>query len=77
MPEATNEAFLTAPQLFERWQCSHMLIVARLRDDPDFPHPLYFGRRRRWRVSEIENYEKLLAAKGPPPKKRKHDAVAA
>lgn len=68
--EALSETFITAPQLFERWQCSHMLVVGKLKFDSDMPRPIYFGRRRRWRVSEIEAYEKLLAAR-PRPKKAK------
>ncbi len=73
----TNETFLTAPQLYERWQCSHMFIVSLLLREVDFPKPSYFGRRRRWRVSEIEKYERIVAARGAPPKKAKQTEVAA
>lgn len=76
MSDTTSEnSFITAPQLFERWQCSHMMIVARLRDDEQFPKPVYFGRRRRWRVNEIEKYEKLLAARPRPKKVKTADAA--
>ena len=64
----SQSLFVTAPQLFERWQCSHMLVVARLRDDPEFPKPLYFGRRRRWRLADIEKYERAMAGR-PAPKR--------
>ena len=63
-----SERFLTAPQLFERWGVSHMFVVARLRDDPAFPKPSYFGRRRRWKLSEVESYERAVAARGAPSK---------
>ena len=72
-----NEMFLTAPQLFERWQCSHMYVVSLLERDADFPKPSYFGRRRRWRVSEIEAYERIVTARGAPPKKAKQTQDAA
>lgn len=76
MSEAQNEnSFITAPQLFERWQCSHMFIVALLKRDTDFPKPTYFGRHRRWRVSEIEAYEKLLAGRPRPKKAKTQDAA--
>jgi predicted DNA-binding transcriptional regulator AlpA len=72
--ESKSEIFITAPQLFERWQCSHMFVVARLRDDSDFPKPIFFGRHRRWRLADIEAYEKLLA-KRPAPKAKKQNAA--
>lgn len=71
MSEPAKEVFITAPQLYERWACSHMLIVARLRDDPDFPKPIYFGRHRRWKLSEIESYERVLATRPKPTKRTK------
>jgi len=46
-----------------------MLVVARLRDDPTFPRPIYFGRRRRWRLAEIEKYERAQIGKTPSPYK--------
>ena len=55
--------------LFERWNCSHMYIVALLKRDADFPKPLYMGTRRRWRLSEIEKYERLIATRSPPKRK--------
>ena len=33
--------------------------------EPSFPDPTYFGRERRWRLSDIVNYERALA--GLPP----------
>ena len=37
-----------------------------------FPRPIYFGRRRHWRLSEVLNYERALA--GLPP--LQHDPAA-
>jgi len=72
---ANVETFLTAPQLFARWQCSHMFVVDRLKDDPEMPKPTYFGRHRRWRLTEIETYEKILAGRPHPARKRKARAA--
>lgn len=50
--------FLNARMLRERYGVSHMWIARRLRDDPTFPAPVYFGRLRYWRVDEIEAWER-------------------
>jgi predicted DNA-binding transcriptional regulator AlpA len=84
MSDTQNETFfLTAPQVFERYQCSHMFVVALLKRDETFPRPTYLGRHRRWKISELEAWEKLQKAKGapsktghrPPPKKKSADAA--
>jgi hypothetical protein len=54
-----------------------MFVVDRLKDDPDMPKPTYFGRHRRWKLSEIEAYEKILAARPRPTKSTKTKADAA
>jgi predicted DNA-binding transcriptional regulator AlpA len=54
-----------------------MFPRALLERDADFPKPSYFGRRRRWRVSEIEKYEQVVTARGAPPKKAKQTQDAA
>ncbi|MFC7396533.1 helix-turn-helix transcriptional regulator [Chelatococcus sp. GCM10030263] len=37
---------------------SHMWVVRRLKNDPTFPRPAYFGRQRFWKLAEIEAWER-------------------
>jgi predicted DNA-binding transcriptional regulator AlpA len=71
----TNETFLTAAQVYARWGVSHMFVVDRLKTDPEMPKPTYFGRHRRWKLSEIEAYEKILAVRPRPKKTTISDAA--
>jgi len=53
-----DDEFLTARQLRKRYgNRSHMWVERRLKDDPGFPRPYYFGRMRFFRLSELEAYE--------------------
>lgn len=66
--DSGTETFLTAIQTRARYGgVSHMWLVARLANDPTFPRPTYLGRLRFWKLSELELWEKLQAAR---PKKR-------
>jgi predicted DNA-binding transcriptional regulator AlpA len=65
----TTETFFGIPELRKRWGCSHVFIYDRLKDDPAFPQPVYFGRRPKFKLSAIEAYEKVLATR-PKPMKR-------
>jgi hypothetical protein len=49
----------------ERYETSHMTIERKLHDDPDFPKPIYFGHQRKWRISELEEYERKLVIRAP------------
>lgn len=42
---------------------SHMWIERRLADDPNFPRPLYIAKRRFWRLADLINWERTLAAR--------------
>jgi predicted DNA-binding transcriptional regulator AlpA len=41
-----NQRFIKTPHLRQRWSVSHMFIEDHLRNDPDFPKPIFFGRHR-------------------------------
>ncbi len=43
---------------------SPMWIVRRLKDDSDFPAPLYIRGRRYWKRGELAEYKRLKAAGG-------------
>jgi predicted DNA-binding transcriptional regulator AlpA len=43
---------------------SHMWIERRLKDDPDFPRPVKFGRLRFWDEDELDSYDRICAARG-------------
>ena len=52
--------YLSTNQLRERWgNCSHMLIVRRVQDDPSMPRPIKLGKRVNFfDLEEIERYER-------------------
>ncbi len=53
------KSYLTAKQLRRRYgNRSHMWIERRLRGDPTFPRPVYFGRFRFWALDELERWER-------------------
>jgi predicted DNA-binding transcriptional regulator AlpA len=54
----SNELYLRTKQVRARYgNVSHMWIERRLRDDPTFPKPTYFGRMRFFKLSELEAWE--------------------
>jgi predicted DNA-binding transcriptional regulator AlpA len=59
---AIQPVFLSAAQVRERYGVSFMWIERRLADHPDFPRPLYIGRRRFWKLASLEAWERKLAA---------------
>lgn len=59
-----NPEFISANQLRARYGGrSHMWVERKLKDDPAFPRPTYFGRLRFWNLPELEAWERQLAAK--------------
>jgi predicted DNA-binding transcriptional regulator AlpA len=49
--------YLPTDQVQARYgHCSHMWVVRRMKD-AGFPSPVYFGRRRFWRESDLEAWE--------------------
>ena len=64
MSVARSDVFLKTKQLRERYgRCSHMFIERRLANDPTFPRPVFFGRMRFWKLSDLEKWEKAQAAR--------------
>jgi predicted DNA-binding transcriptional regulator AlpA len=61
---STNSVYVTTGQVRERFSCSDMWIYRHIRDH-GFPQPIRFGGRtsaRRWRVADIEAWEKAWEA---------------
>jgi predicted DNA-binding transcriptional regulator AlpA len=56
---------------------SHMWIERHLQDDPDFPKPIYIGRLRFFKISDLEYYEKLCAKRPAPPSHLRRQKSAA
>jgi predicted DNA-binding transcriptional regulator AlpA len=55
--QSTDSEYLTATQLMARYAgVSHMWLLRRMAND-GFPKPVYFGRLRFWRRTEIEQWE--------------------
>jgi hypothetical protein len=58
-PDAT---YMSGRQLRRRYgDVSHMWIERRLKNDPDFPRPEFFGSQRFYKISAVEAYECLCA----------------
>lgn len=58
-----GEKFLPATQVCERYSRSEMSIYRWLQDaSMAFPRPLYFGRFRYWKLSELVEWERARAA---------------
>jgi predicted DNA-binding transcriptional regulator AlpA len=59
-----DAAYLDAPQLLARYGGrSHMWLVRLLARDPTFPRPTIIGRLRFWRITDVEKWERAIAAK--------------
>lgn len=59
--QSNNSEYLTAAQMMARYGgVSHMWLLRRTAKD-DFPKPVYFGRLRFWRRTEIEQWERSKA----------------
>ena len=53
-----NQDFLPARRVWERYGVTSMTLWRWLRDESmDFPRPLYLGRFRYWRATELEAWE--------------------
>ena len=73
--EQTDTAYLTSRQTRDRYgNVSLMWLHRRLNDDSGFPRPVYMGRRRFWRASDLIALERAQAAK---PSKAQDAAVSA
>jgi predicted DNA-binding transcriptional regulator AlpA len=69
MPVTIPDVYLRTRQVQQRYgNCSAMWIERRLATDPAFPRPVYFGRYRFWKLSDLEAWEKAQAEE---PRKRR------
>jgi predicted DNA-binding transcriptional regulator AlpA len=58
MSKAPDDAFLPASGVWNRYGVTSMTLFRWLRDENlGFPRPVYIGRFRFWRVSELEAFE--------------------
>ena len=59
---AGGAVLITTGQLRERYAgVSGTWVDRRLAGTPGFPRPVYIGRRRYWKITELEEYERGLA----------------
>jgi len=61
--------YLNANQVKKRYgNLSEMGLHGWLNDEVlDFPQPVYFNRRRFWRVQDLDEWDAGQASNGPPP----------
>jgi predicted DNA-binding transcriptional regulator AlpA len=58
------DVYLRTRQVRERYgNTSHMFIERRLANDKTFPKPVFFGRLRFWKLSDLEGWEKAQATR--------------
>lgn len=61
------DRFLTARSVWERYGVTSMSLYRWLADeDLGFPKPVYFGRFRHWRLSELIAWESARPTTGKP-----------
>ncbi|MBH5369913.1 hypothetical protein [Bradyrhizobium glycinis] len=61
------DALIRTSQLRARYGgVSHMWVERRLKDDPAFPRPLYIARNRFWRLADLVEWERAVAARRQP-----------
>jgi predicted DNA-binding transcriptional regulator AlpA len=61
-----SEIWLLAADVRKRYgDASVMWLDRRLKDDSGFPKPVYLGRQRYWRLSELEAWERDCARRSP------------
>jgi hypothetical protein len=57
-------ALIPTSQVRSRYgNVSHMWVERRLKDDPNFPRPLYIAKRRYWRLAELIAWERAVATR--------------
>lgn len=61
-PVPAGAVYISTRQLRARYgDVSAMWVERKLKDDPDFPRPEYFGGNRFFRIAAVEEYERLCA----------------
>lgn len=73
-PPPADSKFISASQLREHRyaQRSHMWLVRLLKNDPDFPRPVWFGKMRFFEVAALEAYERSRVAAGGKVRNKKN-----
>lgn len=62
--ETLNNSLIPTAQVRARYGgVSHMWVERRLKDDPNFPRPLYIAKRRFWRLGELIAWEREVASR--------------
>jgi hypothetical protein len=54
---ADDDSYLPSSEVMRRYGVSKMFIERRLTNDPAFPRPHYFGKRRFWKLGELRHWE--------------------
>ena len=71
MSDKKSKRKLTARQVQHRYgDVSHMWVERRLKDDPTFPKFTKYGRLRMWNEDELDEWDRICAARG----RGEHDA---
>ena len=71
----SDETFLRAAHVQTRYGVSDMWLHRRLNDGSGFPKPVYFGKHRFWKVSELVAWERACARKSAAPDQHEHAAA--
>jgi hypothetical protein len=67
--DPADDILLRSAAVRRRYRCSDMWLHRRLHDDSRFPRPIYIGRDRYWRLSDLLAWERAQAER-PVPKAR-------
>lgn len=61
-PPPPGAKYISAPQVLSRYGGrSHMWLERKLKTDPRFPRPDYFGRLRFFQIAKLEAYDRMCA----------------
>ena len=72
-----DDRFLPARTVWERYGVTAMSLYRWLADEQmDFPKPVYFGRFRHWRLSDLIAWEMTRPTVGKPFRATAHREVA-
>ena len=67
---SADTIYLSSTHVRARYgRCSHMWIERRLKD-ASFPAPVYFGRRRFWRLADLDAWDAIQIKREPPAARR-------
>lgn len=67
VPVPQDAVYISINQVRARYgNISHMWVERKIKTDPRFPQPKYFGRLRFFKISEVEEYERLCVTEPAP-----------